>query len=40
MSGIAQALGIGFLLGIVLFFICAWLGWIDKLIVSMDKWFR
>lgn len=40
MSAMAQAVGIGFILGIVIFFICARIGWIDKLIASMDKWFR
>ena len=40
MSPIAQAFGIGMILGIVLFFVLAGFGVIDKLIVSMNKWFK
>ena len=39
MSIIAQYFAIGMLLGIGIFFLCAYLGWIDKLIVSADRWF-
>jgi len=40
MSPIAQAFGIGILLGIVLFFILAGFGLIDKLLVKIDGWFK
>lgn len=40
MNPIAQAFGIGIVLGIILFFILARAGLIDKLLVSMDKWFK
>jgi predicted RND superfamily exporter protein len=40
MSPIAQAFGIGMILGIILFFVLAGFGLIDKLIASIDKWFR
>lgn len=37
MNAMAQAFGIGTLLGIVLFFVLARYGLIDKLIDSLDK---
>lgn len=40
MSQTAQALGIGTIIGIVLFFVMAAFGLIDKLIISMEKWFK
>lgn len=40
MNPIAQAFGIGILIGIVLFFILARLGLIDKFLISVDKWFK
>jgi predicted RND superfamily exporter protein len=40
MSVIAQSFGIGIMLGIILFFVCAYFGWIDKLLISVDRWFR
>jgi|GEM_PF-2041886 hypothetical protein len=40
MSLIAQSFGTGIILGILLFFVCAHLGWIDKLLISVDRWFR
>ncbi len=40
MNLIAQAFGIGIIIGIILFFVFVRLGWIDKLIESIEKWFR
>ncbi|ADE12105.1 hypothetical protein [Sideroxydans lithotrophicus] len=40
MNATAQAFGIGIILGIIVFFILAKFGVIDKLLVSMDKWFK
>ena len=40
MSLIAQSFGGGMVLGVVLFFVCAYLGWIDKILISADRWFR
>lgn len=40
MNPIAQAFGIGIVLGIILFFVLARAGLIDKWLASMDKWFR
>lgn len=40
MNPIAQAFGIGIILGIILFFILARIGLIDKFLVSLDKWFK
>jgi ABC-type nitrate/sulfonate/bicarbonate transport system permease component len=40
MNTIAEAFGIGTIIGIVLFFVMVRLGWIDKLIDSIDKRFR
>jgi predicted RND superfamily exporter protein len=40
MNPVAQAFGIGIILGIILFFILARVGLIDKLLVSIDKWFK
>ena len=40
MSHIAQAFGVGMIIGICIFFVCAYLGWIDKLLVSADRWFN
>jgi hypothetical protein len=37
MTGLAQALGAGVIVGIILFFILAYFGWIDKLIRWIDK---
>jgi hypothetical protein len=40
MSVIAQSFCGGLILGIILFFVCAQLGWIDKILNSADRWFR
>jgi predicted RND superfamily exporter protein len=40
MNPIAQAFGIGIIIGIILFFILARIGLIDKFLKSIDKWFR
>lgn len=40
MNQTAQALGIGTIIGIILFFVLAAFGLIDKLIASMERWFR
>lgn len=40
MSQTAMALGIGTILGLVLFFVLAAFGLIDKLIASIDGWFE
>lgn len=40
MSHTAQALGIGTIIGIVLFFVMASMGLIDKLIASIEHWFH
>ncbi len=40
MSATAQAFGIGMVLGIVLFFVMVWLGWIDKFLHSIEKRFK
>jgi hypothetical protein len=40
MNPIAEAFGIGTILGIVLFFVFLQLGWIDKFINSIDKRFK
>ena len=40
MNPIAEAFGIGTIIGIILFFVMVRLGWIDKLIRSIDKRFR
>lgn len=40
MNAMAQAFGIGTILGIVLFFVLARFGVIDKLLVSIERWFK
>jgi hypothetical protein len=40
MNATAQAFGIGIILGIIAFFILAKFGVIDKMLASMDKWFK
>lgn len=40
MNPIAQAFGIGIILGLAVFFALAHFGYIDKLLASMDKWFK
>jgi len=40
MSTIAEAFGIGTIIGIILFFVSVRLGWIDKLISSIEKRFK
>lgn len=40
MNPIAQGLGIGIISGLVLFFVCARLGYIEKLMDMMDRWFK
>ena len=40
MNTVAKAFAIGTVIGIVLFFVMVRLGWIDKLIKSMDKLFK
>jgi hypothetical protein len=40
MSSIAQSFGIGIVLGIILFFVLLHLGWIDKMIASIDSRFK
>ena len=40
MSATAQAFGIGMILGIVMFFVMVWLGWIDKLLHSIERRFK
>lgn len=40
MSQTAMALGIGTIIGIIIFFVMASLGLIDKLIASIEGWFE
>lgn len=40
MSQTAQALGIGTIIGIIIFFVMAAFGLIDKLIASIEGWFE
>jgi hypothetical protein len=40
MNPIAEAFGIGIIIGIVLFFVSVYFGWIDKLINAIDKRFK
>jgi len=40
MNTIAEAFGIGAIIGIILFFLFVYLGWIDKLIQSIEKRFK
>lgn len=40
MNTVAEAFGIGTIIGIILFFVMLRLGWIDKLIQSIDRRFR
>jgi len=40
MNTLAQSFAIGIILGLVLFFAFARLGWIDRFLLSMDRWFR
>jgi putative effector of murein hydrolase LrgA (UPF0299 family) len=40
MNPIAEAFGIGTIIGIVLFFVFLQLGWIDKIINSIDRRFK
>lgn len=40
MNTIAEAFGIGTIIGIILFFVFVRLGWIDKLVKSIEKRFR
>jgi hypothetical protein len=40
MSGMAQAFGIGTLIGIVLFFVLAHFGVIDRLLTSIERMFK
>lgn len=38
MNEIAQAFEVGVAYGIVLFFMCAHFGYLEKLLVAMEKW--
>lgn len=40
MNPTAEAFGIGIILGLVAFFALAYFGVIDKLLASMNKWFK
>jgi hypothetical protein len=40
MNPVAEAFAIGTIIGIVLFFVFVYIGWIDKLIKSIDKRFK
>jgi hypothetical protein len=40
MNPIAEAFGIGTIIGIVMFFVFVYIGWIDKLINSINKRFK
>lgn len=39
MNPVAQAFATGIILGLLLFFVLAYLGLIDRLIKSMEHWF-
>jgi ABC-type nitrate/sulfonate/bicarbonate transport system permease component len=40
MNSVALGFGIGTIIGIILFFVLVRIGWIDKLIESIDKRFK
>ena len=40
MSGMAQAFGIGTIIGIILFFVLARFGLIDRLLISIERMFK
>lgn len=40
MNSTAEALGIGMLIGVVLFLVCLLLGWVDKMTAVMSKLFK
>jgi len=40
MNPTAEAFGIGIILGLAAFFALAYFGVIDKILASMNKWFR
>ena len=40
MNPIAQAFGIGIIIGIILFFVCIRFGWIDKFFAAIEKKFK
>jgi hypothetical protein len=40
MNSTAEALGIGMVLGVVLFLVCLLVGWIDKMTAAMGKLFK
>jgi hypothetical protein len=39
MNSTAEALGIGMLIGVVLFLVCLLLGWVDKMTAAMSRLF-
>jgi hypothetical protein len=40
MNSTAEALGIGMLIGVVLFLVCLLAGWIDKMTAAMSRLFK
>lgn len=40
MNSTAAALGIGMVIGVVLFLVCLLLGWIDKMTAAMSRLFK
>jgi hypothetical protein len=40
MNSTAEALGIGMLIGVVLFLVCLLLGWVDKMTAAMSRLFK
>jgi len=40
MNSTAAALGIGMLIGVVLFLVCLLVGWIDKMTAAMSRMFN
>lgn len=40
MNSTAAALGLGLLVGVILFLVCLFVGWIDKMTAAMSKLFK
>jgi hypothetical protein len=40
MNSTAEALGIGLVIGVVLFLICLLVGWVDKMTAAMSRLFK
>ena len=40
MNSTAEALGIGMVIGVVLFLVCLLVGWVDKMTAAMSRIFK